>query len=94
MRPEQILLSVIIGEFSLGNEFNFGLDWIQTLESVGNNSLVGGVLKTQGTAFADLGELGNAADFLPALDGLTVYGQIGSTSMSSSTRWNRPIAST
>jgi type II secretory pathway component GspD/PulD (secretin) len=77
VRPRQILLSVIIGEFSLGNEFNFGLDWIQTLQSVGDNSLVGGVLKTQGTAFADLSELGKAADFLPALDGLTVYGQIG-----------------
>lgn len=77
VRPKQILLSVIIGEFSLGNEFNFGLDWIQTLQSVGEDSLVGGVLKTQGTAFADLGELGNATDFLPALDGLTVYGQIG-----------------
>jgi general secretion pathway protein D len=77
VRPRQILLSVIIGEFSLGNEFNFGLDWIQTLQSVGDNSLVGGVLKTQGTAFADLADLGKAADFLPALDGLTVYGQIG-----------------
>jgi type II secretion system protein D len=77
VRPKQILLSVIIGEFSLGNEFNFGLDWIQTLESVGNNSLVGGVLNTQGTAFTDISDLGNAADLLPALDGLTVYGQIG-----------------
>ncbi|HSI62511.1 MAG TPA: secretin N-terminal domain-containing protein [Candidatus Saccharimonadia bacterium] len=77
VRPKQILLSVIIGEFSLGNEFNFGLDWIQTLESVGNNSLVGGVLNTQGTAFTDISEIGKAADLLPALDGLTVYGQIG-----------------
>jgi type II secretion system protein D len=77
VRPRQILLSVIIGEFSLGNEFNFGLDWIQTLETVGNNSLVGGVLNTQGTAFTDIAKLAKPTDLLPALDGLTVYGQIG-----------------
>ncbi|TLD71294.1 hypothetical protein FEM03_07120 [Phragmitibacter flavus] len=77
VRPKQILLSVIIGEFTVGEDFNFGLDWIRTLENVGNDSLLGGVLNTQGTAFTDISQLGGAADFLPALDGLTVYGQIG-----------------
>lgn len=77
VRPRQILLSAVIGEFTVGDDFNFGLDWIRTLENVGDNSLVGGVLNTRGTAFTDLSQLGGIADFLPALDGLTVYGQIG-----------------
>lgn len=82
VRPRQILLSAIVGEFTLGSDFNFGLDWIQTLEKVGNDSLVGGVLNTQGTAFADLSKLGGVADIIgeggpAALSGLTAYGQIG-----------------
>ena len=81
VRPRQILLSAIIGEFTLDNNFNFGLDWIQTLKSVGNNGLVGGVLNTQGTAFANPANLQNIAGFLgtgnpAAIAGLTAYGQI------------------
>src|SRR6185503_5487946 len=72
----------IVGEFTLGGEFNFGLDWINTLQKAGNNSLVGGVINTQGTAFSDLSKLGNVADIIAdggpaALAGLTAYGQIG-----------------
>ncbi|WP_395744076.1 secretin N-terminal domain-containing protein [Prosthecobacter sp.] len=81
VRPRQILLSAIIGEFTLGNNFNFGLDWIQSLKKVGDNGLVGGVLNTQGTAFANPANLKDIAGFLgagnpAALAGLTAYGQI------------------
>lgn len=81
VRPRQILLSAIIGEFTLSDNFNFGLDWIQTLKQVGDDGLVGGVLNTQGTAFADPSNLKNMAGFLAAggpatLGGLTAYGQI------------------
>jgi general secretion pathway protein D len=81
VRPRQILLSAIIGEFTLGNNFNFGLDWIQTLKQVGHDGLVGGVLNTQGTAFANPSNLQNIAGFLgtgnpAAIAGLTAYGQI------------------
>jgi general secretion pathway protein D len=77
VRPKQILLTTIIGEFTLGNDFKFGLDWIRTIDNVGNNHLVGGVLQTQGASYANPSTLGGVEDFLPALDGLTVYGQIG-----------------
>ncbi len=77
VRPRQIFLSVIIGEFTLGNDMNFGLDWVNTLQKVGDNNLIGGILNTQGTAFANLSELGTVEDFVPALSGLTLYGQIG-----------------
>jgi general secretion pathway protein D len=81
VRPRQILLSAIIGEFTLGDNFNFGLDWIQSLKKVGDNGLVGGVLNTQGTAFANPANLNDIAGFLgaggpAALGGLTAYGQI------------------
>ena len=81
VRPRQILLSAIIGEFTLGNDFNFGLDWIQTLKKAGDEGLVGGVLNTQGTAFANPANLRDIAGFLgagnpAALSGLTAYGQI------------------
>lgn len=81
VRPRQILISAIIGEFTLDNNFNFGLDWIQTLKGVGSSGLVGGVLNTQGTAFANPANLKDIAGFLgagnpAALAGLTTYGQI------------------
>ena len=81
VRPRQILLSTIIGSFTLGDNFNFGLDWIQTLKQVGNDGLVGGVLNTQGTAFANPANLKDISGFLAtggpaALSGLTAYGQI------------------
>lgn len=81
VRPRQILLSAIIGEFTLGDNFNFGLDWIQSLKQVGDDGLVGGVLNTQGTAFANPSNLKDIAGFLgaggpAAIGGLTAYGQI------------------
>jgi general secretion pathway protein D len=81
VRPRQILLSAIIGEFTVGDDFNFGLDWIQSLKQVGDDGLVGGVLNTQGTAFANPSNLKDIAGFLgaggpAALGGLTAYGQI------------------
>ena len=81
VRPRQIMLSAIIGEFTLTDNFNFGLDWIQSLKKVGDSGLVGGVLNTQGTAFANPANLKDIAGFLGAggpatLGGLTAYGQI------------------
>lgn len=78
-RPKQIQLSVIIGEFTLNNDFRFGLDWISTLKNIGDNNLVGGVLKTsgKGNAMRDIASIGGVKDVIPALQGLTVYGQIG-----------------
>lgn len=81
VRPRQIMLSAIIGEFTLGDNFNFGLDWIQSLKQVGDDGLVGGVLNTQGTAFSNPSNLKDIAGFLgagnpAALSGLTAYGQI------------------
>jgi type II secretion system protein D len=79
-RPQQILLSAVVGELTLGDDFKFGLDWIRTLEKVGNDNFLGGVIKTStdGTiATRDLSTLGSVKDYLPALQGFTFYGKIG-----------------
>ncbi|CAN5843848.1 type II secretion system secretin GspD [soil metagenome] len=79
-RPKQIQISVIIGEFTLTKDFRFGLDWISTLQNVGNNNLVGGVLKTTtnaGNALSDINKINGVGDLIKPLQGLTVYGQIG-----------------
>ncbi len=79
-RPQQILLSAVVGELTLGDNFKFGLDWIRTLEKVGSDNFFGGVIKTSTdatNATRDLSTLGSAKDYLPALQGFTFYGKIG-----------------
>jgi type II secretory pathway component GspD/PulD (secretin) len=74
------LISAIIGRFRLSDDFRFGLDWINTLKSIGNGRQAGGVIDagagtfnpTDLNSFATL--VGDKA--LPALGGLAAYGQI------------------
>lgn len=80
VRPKQIFISAIIGEFNLSKDFNFGLDWINTLKNIGGGKQAGGVLDAGGTAF-DPTNLNNLATLagnggLATLGGLTAYGQI------------------
>jgi type II secretion system protein D len=80
VRPKQIFISAIIGEFNLSRDFNFGLDWINTLKGLGGGRQAGGVLDAGGTAFdpANLNNLATLAGSggLATLGGLTAYGQI------------------
>jgi type II secretory pathway component GspD/PulD (secretin) len=78
-RPPQLILSAIIGEFTVGDDYSFGLDWVRTMESVGQNAF-GGVIKTSqsdSSALKDFSAFGGVKDFLPALQGLTLYSQVG-----------------
>lgn len=77
-RPQQLLLSVILGEFTLADNFQFGLDWIHTLESFGkNNENAGaGSILTMGSKATDFTSISKLSDF-PPLQGLSIYGQIG-----------------
>jgi type II secretion system protein D len=75
-RPRQILLTAVIGEFTLGDDFSFGVDWLRTLESVGKDGLVGGVLNTTGGSLPDFTQYGGIEDFA-APQGLAVYGHVG-----------------
>ena len=77
-RPEQLLLSVIIGEFTLADNFQFGLDWIHTLERFGSNNqnAAAGTIFTMGSKATDFTSISKISDF-PPLQGLSIYGQIG-----------------
>jgi general secretion pathway protein D len=77
-RPQQLLLSVILGEFTLSDNFQFGLDWIHTLESFGsNNQNAGaGTLLTMGSKATDFTSITKLSEY-PPLQGLSIYGQIG-----------------
>lgn len=81
VRPRQIMISAVIGEFSLNDDFKFGLDWLNTLQNIGGDSgqRAGGGINTRGTFF-DPAKLNDPASFLgstaAAAGGLTAYGQL------------------
>lgn len=81
VRPRQIMLSAVIGEFTMSDEFKFGLDWLNTLQNIGGESgrLAGGGINTGGTFF-DSSKLANPASFVgsaaAAAGGITAYGHI------------------
>jgi type II secretion system protein D len=77
IRPKQIFISAIIGEFNLSRDFSFGLDWINTLKKIGGGKQAGGILDAGGTAFdpANLSTIAGSTA-AAALGGLTAYGQI------------------
>lgn len=80
VRPRQIFISAIIGELVLRDTFRFGLDWVNTLRSIGDGDVIGGGLNTNGGAFAPGGFetiAGAVATGGPlGAAGLTAYGQI------------------
>ena len=81
VRPRQIMISAVIGEFSLNDDFKFGLDWLNTLQDLGGDSgrVAGGGINTRGTFF-DPSKLANPASFVgstaAAAGGITAYGHI------------------
>ncbi|MBL9185275.1 MAG: hypothetical protein JNN17_24215 [Verrucomicrobiaceae bacterium] len=80
VRPRQIMISAIIGRFRLSNDFRFGLDWINSLKSLGGDKLIGGVGDGGATAFnpTDLNNFATLAakGGLSTLGGLAAYGQV------------------
>lgn len=79
VRPRQILISAIIGELTLSNDFKFGLDWVKTLQSLGENETIGATLRTQGRVFNPntLANIGTAVAGGPlGVAGFSAYGQI------------------
>jgi general secretion pathway protein D len=81
--PKQIYLSVVTGQLTLTDDFEFGVDWLRTVQDVnvrGNQTLVAGIAKSRDTAargIVNVANLSNVAAFLPAAQGLTLYGAIG-----------------
>ncbi len=81
VRPQQIQISAIIAQLNLGNDFEFGVDFLRTFDGQANGELgnVGGSFKSrtgQSQNLLDLAGLGAVSGLLPAAQGLTMYGQV------------------
>jgi len=87
-RPQQVYLSTVIGELQLTNDFQFGVDWVQTFKKIHGHS----GFATQNLNVAGISTAGNTATgtvavgdprqllsngVFPALSGLAIYGTIG-----------------
>jgi general secretion pathway protein D len=82
-RPQQVYLSTVIGQLTLTNDYQFGVDWVQTFKKIsGHSGVASGNLNTAGIINANGQVIGDPRQFLtntafPALSGLTIYGTIG-----------------
>ncbi|MBV8417547.1 MAG: hypothetical protein JO251_20285, partial [Verrucomicrobia bacterium] len=81
-RPQQVYLSTVIGQLTLSNEFQFGVDWVQTFKKMSEHGGVASTnLNTPGIITSGGQVIGQPQHFLtnaaiPALSGLTIYGAI------------------
>jgi general secretion pathway protein D len=91
-RPQQVYLSTVIGQLQLTNNFEFGVDWVQTFKKIsGSSGIASGNLNSgiSTTGFINgssqvvanprqiLSTNGSSGVAFPALSGLTIYGAIG-----------------
>jgi type II secretion system protein D len=83
-RPQQVYLSTVIGELQLTNDFQFGIDWVQTFKKfhghsgigTGNLNTAGITTTSNGNAIIDPRQILSNGVF-PTLSGLAIYGTIG-----------------
>jgi general secretion pathway protein D len=84
VRPVQIQISAIIAQLSLGDEYEFALNFLRTLEKPAGNAR-GSRFNGGGTAISNappqlfnLEGLTDPAKFVPSPSGLSLYGQLNS----------------
>ena len=82
MRPRQVLLSTVVGQITLGDELEFGVNAVRALEKLNNREefLGAGSLNSSGMpavddALIDFASLTDITKF-PITDGLNLYGKI------------------
>lgn len=77
-RPQQVYLAVVIGQLTLGEDFEFGIDYLLRVGQSGD-SRVGGALLNTRQKFLGLTpeQIFTPENISTALNGLTIYGVIG-----------------
>lgn len=77
-RPQQVYLAVIIGQLTLGDDFEFGIDYLLRFGKENGNGVGGALLSTR-QKFPGLSpeQLLTPQNISTALNGLTIYGVIG-----------------
>jgi general secretion pathway protein D len=82
-RPQQVYLSTVIGQLTLTNDFQLGVDWVQTFKKISGHSGVASSNLNTANIINSSGQIvGDPRKFLsvagtPAISGLTIYGAIG-----------------
>ena len=82
-RPQQVYLSTVIGQLTLTNDFQLGVDWLQTFKKISGSSGIASSNLNSSDVIGSNGQvIGNPRQFLtaattPALSGLTIYAAIG-----------------
>ena len=82
IKPRQILISAVIAQLTLGKDFDYGLDFLRTLQAPGanrGNFNGAGVFRSrtaEGQSLLNIDGLTDFNNFLPAAGGLTLYGQV------------------
>ncbi|MDF1824042.1 MAG: secretin N-terminal domain-containing protein [Verrucomicrobiales bacterium] len=78
VRPSQIQISAVIAQLNLSDNFNFGFDFLRTLDNLGNGATpaIAGSLGSTGGGLLDVSSLTDVNNLIPAAQGLTLYGQI------------------
>jgi general secretion pathway protein D len=85
-RPQQVYLSVVIGQLSLNNENDFGVDFTQTYKKISDNAgfassnlsstgTQAGIFNQQGQVVIDPRQI-LASGVVPGTQGLAIYGSI------------------
>ena len=81
VKPRQVYISTIIGQVTLGDDVNWGVDLlhrVQEYEVGGRTVRSGGMLRGGDGSLIDVNDLSDIANFPNAgVAGLSVYGQIG-----------------
>lgn len=79
IRPKQIQLTAVIAQLNLGNDFDFGMDFVRTIENPTARNNGAGIFSTRALnngGILDIPTLENPSNFAPAAQGLTLYGQL------------------
>ncbi|MCG8600594.1 MAG: hypothetical protein MI807_10670 [Verrucomicrobiales bacterium] len=80
-KPQQIQISAVIAQLTLGDDFDFGVDFLRSLDNFGNGNnpgTAGSFASRSGTSqpLIDVATLTDPNNLIPAAAGLTMYGQI------------------
>ncbi len=75
-KPRQIQISAVIAQLTLGDDLEFGADVFRAIERNDPNNQFAGVVRNRDGSVLDIDTLSAIDAFLPAAQGLTLYGQI------------------
>ncbi len=82
VKAEQVMISAVFGQLALGDDFDFGLDFLRTVDAASaarGNGVIGGQVRNSSGQLVDLVDPLTllSPDVFPNTGGLSLYGLIG-----------------